>query len=107
MKKFLTVALAAGALVVAACGGTAATPAPAATEAPAAATEAPMASEAPAASVAAAGGLVGIAMPTKSSARWIADGDNLVKAAQGDAATRPTSSTPRTTSRPRSPRSRT
>lgn len=25
------------------------------------------------------GGLVGIAMPTKSSARWIADGDNLVK----------------------------
>jgi len=25
-----------------------------------------------------AGGLVGIAMPTKSSARWIADGDNLV-----------------------------
>jgi putative multiple sugar transport system substrate-binding protein len=26
-----------------------------------------------------AGGLVGIAMPTKSSARWIADGDNLVK----------------------------
>ena len=26
------------------------------------------------------GGLVGIAMPTKSSARWIADGDNLVKA---------------------------
>jgi len=27
---------------------------------------------------ASAGGLVGIAMPTKSSARWIADGDNLV-----------------------------
>ncbi|MEJ7748631.1 MAG: hypothetical protein WKF56_04980, partial [Candidatus Limnocylindrales bacterium] len=26
------------------------------------------------------GGLIGIAMPTKSSARWIADGDNLVKA---------------------------
>ncbi len=35
---------------------------------------------APAASGSAgAGGLVGIAMPTKSSARWIADGDNLVK----------------------------
>jgi putative multiple sugar transport system substrate-binding protein len=34
----------------------------------------------PAASGAAgAGGLVGIAMPTKSSARWVADGDNLVK----------------------------
>ncbi len=82
MKKFLAVALAAGALVVAACGGGAATPAPStapatvapATEAPA--TEAP-ASEAP--SAAAVGGLVGIAMPTKSSARWIADGDNLVK----------------------------
>ncbi|MBU0645060.1 MAG: substrate-binding domain-containing protein, partial [Alphaproteobacteria bacterium] len=26
-----------------------------------------------------ADGLVGIAMPTKSSARWIADGDNMVK----------------------------
>lgn len=25
-------------------------------------------------------GLIGIAMPTKSSARWIADGDNMVKA---------------------------
>src|SRR3954471_14377965 len=24
-------------------------------------------------------GLVGVAMPTKSSARWIADGDNMVK----------------------------
>jgi len=82
MKKFLAVALAAGALVVAACGGGAATPAPStapASEAPATAapaTEAP-ATEAP--SAAAAGGLVGIAMPTKSSARWIADGDNLVK----------------------------
>src|SRR5262245_37946224 len=34
----------------------------------------------PASAAAGAGGLVGIAMPTKSSARWIADGDNLVKA---------------------------
>ena len=34
----------------------------------------------PAESSAAGSGLVGIAMPTKSSARWIADGDNLVKA---------------------------
>ncbi|HYO42952.1 MAG TPA: multiple monosaccharide ABC transporter substrate-binding protein [Candidatus Limnocylindrales bacterium] len=85
MKKFLAVALAAGALVVAACGGGAATPAPSTAPASQAATEAPAseapASEAPAESAApAAGGLVGIAMPTKSSARWIADGDNLVKA---------------------------
>ena len=27
-------------------------------------------------------GTVGIAMPTKSSARWIADGDNMVKVLQ-------------------------
>jgi putative multiple sugar transport system substrate-binding protein len=27
----------------------------------------------------ASGGLIGIAMPTKSSARWVSDGDNLVK----------------------------
>jgi putative multiple sugar transport system substrate-binding protein len=81
MKKFLTVALAAGALVVAACGGTST-----ATKAPesAAASEAPAASASAGASEgasAAAGGsgLVGIAMPTKSSARWLADGDNLVK----------------------------
>ena len=41
----------------------------------------PAASGGPASGSAAAGagGLVGIAMPTKSSARWIADGDNLVK----------------------------
>ncbi len=84
MKKFLSVALAAGALVVAACGGGAATPAPSTAPASQAASEAPAsmapASEAP--SAAAAGGLVGIAMPTKSSARWIADGDNLVKSLQ-------------------------
>lgn len=30
-----------------------------------------------------AGGLIGIAMPTKSSARWVSDGDNLVKALTG------------------------
>ena len=77
MKKFLTVALAAGALVVAACGGGGATTAPA-TAAPAE-SQAP-AESMPAASSAAGSGLVGIAMPTKSSARWIADGDNLVKA---------------------------
>jgi putative multiple sugar transport system substrate-binding protein len=74
MKKFLAVALAAGALVVAACSGSTATTAPA---------SAAPASAAPAsagASTAIGGGLIGIAMPTKSSARWIADGDNLVKA---------------------------
>ena len=27
-------------------------------------------------------GTIGIAMPTKSSARWIADGDNMVKVLQ-------------------------
>ena len=75
MKKFLAVAFAAGALVVAACGGSGAT------TAPTTGTES-MAPEsmAPGASTAAGSGLVGIAMPTKSSARWIADGDNLVKA---------------------------
>lgn len=71
MKKFLFVALAAGALVVGACGGSAATTAPGTTPAPA--------TTAPESVAPAAGGLVGIAMPTKSSARWIADGDNLVK----------------------------
>jgi len=86
MKKFLSVALAAGALVVAACGGGGATTAPtastAATTAPAESTpaESTPAESTPAESTApVAGGLVGIAMPTKSSARWIADGENLVK----------------------------
>ncbi|HEY3336225.1 MAG TPA: multiple monosaccharide ABC transporter substrate-binding protein [Candidatus Limnocylindrales bacterium] len=78
MKKFLSVALAAGALVVAACGGSGATTAPASTGTESAA---PAESSAPAESAAAgAGGLVGIAMPTKSSTRWISDGDSLVKA---------------------------
>jgi putative multiple sugar transport system substrate-binding protein len=80
MKKFLAVAAMAGALVVAACGGSTATTAPAESAAPAE-SMAP-ASEAPSGAVAPAGGLVGIAMPTKSSARWIADGDNLVKSLQ-------------------------
>jgi putative multiple sugar transport system substrate-binding protein len=75
MKKFLTVAMVAGALVVAACGNSGATTAP--TTAPA---ESMAAESMPAESSAAGSGLVGIAMPTKSSARWIADGDNLVKA---------------------------
>jgi putative multiple sugar transport system substrate-binding protein len=75
MKKFLTVALAAGALVVAACGGSGATTAPASTG-----TESAPAESAPAASNAACSGLVGIAIPTKSSTRWISDGDSLVQA---------------------------
>jgi putative multiple sugar transport system substrate-binding protein len=74
MKKLLSVAMLAGAFVVAACGGGAATPAP--TTAPESTAPESMAPESAAPS---AGGLVGIAMPTKSSARWIADGDNLVK----------------------------
>jgi putative multiple sugar transport system substrate-binding protein len=66
VKKFLSVALVAGALVVAACGSGTGSPAPASGGA----------ASQPAAG---SGELVGIAMPTKSSARWIADGDNLVK----------------------------
>lgn len=52
MKKFLSLAMVAG-LVLAACSG--------------------------GGSGSGSGELVGISMPTKSSARWIADGDNLVK----------------------------
>jgi putative multiple sugar transport system substrate-binding protein len=59
-------------LVLAACG----TPAAVATEAPAAATEAPAAAtEAPAAEAK----MVGISMPTKTSTRWISDGESMVK----------------------------
>jgi len=65
MKKLLSMALVVG-LFAGACGSSAATQAPA--------------SQAAQSQAAAGGsGLVGIAMPTKSSARWIADGDNLVK----------------------------
>ena len=60
-------------LVLSACG----TPAPAATEKPAAPamTEAPAATAAPAAEKK----LVGISMPTKTSTRWISDGNSMVK----------------------------
>lgn len=72
MKRLLALTIAA-VLALAACSSGGASTAPSA----AASTGA---SAAPAGSAAAgAGGLVGIAMPTKSSARWIADGDNLVK----------------------------
>ena len=60
MKKLLTLAIA-GLFIVGACSN-AGSSASAGTSA-----------------AAGGGGLVGIAMPTKSSARWIADGDNLVK----------------------------
>jgi putative multiple sugar transport system substrate-binding protein len=71
MKRLLALAVAAAFALAAgkSCGASTA-PSTAASAAPA---------SAPAASAAGAGGLVGIAMPTKSSARWIADGDNLVK----------------------------
>jgi putative multiple sugar transport system substrate-binding protein len=59
-------------LVLAACG----TPAAVATEAPAAATEAPAAAtEAPVMEAK----MVGISMPTKTSTRWISDGESMVK----------------------------
>ena len=61
MKRFLTLAIAAM-FVVGACSSTGG------------------GASAGSSTAAGAGGLVGIAMPTKSSARWIADGDNLVKA---------------------------
>ena len=60
MKKLLSLVLV-GLFALAACGTPAAS------------------GGAPGSAAAGAGGLVGIAMPTKSSARWIADGDNLVK----------------------------
>ena len=76
MKKFLAMMLAlAMVLSLAACGGSSA---PAATEAPKA--DAP-AAEAPAVEAPAeiAGKVVGVAMPTQSSERWINDGGNMKK----------------------------
>ena len=61
MKRLLTLAIA-GLFVVGACSNAGSS-----------------ASAGTSAAAPGAGGLVGIAMPTKSSARWIADGDNLVK----------------------------
>lgn len=52
------------------------------------------------------GATIGISMPTKSSERWIADGDNVVKDLKSKA-TRPSWSSARTTPPSRSPRSRT
>jgi putative multiple sugar transport system substrate-binding protein len=73
MKRLLALTAAAG-LALAACNSSGAS------TAPSAAVASSGASTAPGESLAAGTGLVGIAMPTKSSARWIADGDNLVKA---------------------------
>jgi putative multiple sugar transport system substrate-binding protein len=64
MKRFLILAIV-GAFAVGACSSAGSSASAGASTAASAATG--------------AGGLVGIAMPTKSSARWIADGDNLVK----------------------------
>jgi putative multiple sugar transport system substrate-binding protein len=61
MKRLLTLAIA-GLFIVSACSNAGSS-----------------ASAGASAAAPGAGGLVGIAMPTKSSARWIADGDNLVK----------------------------
>jgi putative multiple sugar transport system substrate-binding protein len=91
MKTFLVVALAASVLAVAACGGNTATPAPSsatpdrassavpATPAPATTTPTTTTPTSEAASPATGDGLVGIAMPSRSSDRWIAEGDNLVR----------------------------
>ncbi len=74
MKRLMALAVAAG-FALAACSTPAGSSAPSAAPASAGAPSA----ETSASAAAGAGGLVGIAMPTKSSARWIADGDNLVK----------------------------
>lgn len=75
MKKFIALLLALTmVLALTACGGKTEAPA---TEAPAA--DAPVATEAPAAEQVGSGKVVGIAMPTQSSERWINDGANMKK----------------------------
>ena len=74
-KLFAVVAILS--LALAACGG-GAEEAPMAEEAPAA-EEAPMAEEAPAAEEVMEVKTVGISMPTKTSTRWISDGESMVK----------------------------
>jgi putative multiple sugar transport system substrate-binding protein len=74
MKRLMALAVAAG-FALAACSTPAGSSAPSAAPASAGAPS----GETSASAAAGAGGLVGISMPTKSSARWIADGDNLVK----------------------------
>ena len=75
----LTLVLTMFALLLMACGAeTTPTTAPAAPAATSATGAAPAATTAPAAA-APKDVTIGISMPTKSSARWIADGDNMVK----------------------------
>lgn len=75
----LTLVLTMFALLLMACGAeTTPTTAPAAPAATSATGAAPAATDAPAAA-APKDVTIGISMPTKSSARWIADGDNMVK----------------------------
>lgn len=75
MKKFIALLLALTmVLALTACGDKTEAPA---TEAPAA--DAPAATEAPAAEQVGSGKVVGIAMPTQSSERWINDGANMKK----------------------------
>ena len=72
MKKSFAVVLALGlalAFILSACGSAATTAAPVATTAPAVATTAPTTAK-----------IVGISMPTKTSTRWISDGESMVKA---------------------------
>jgi putative multiple sugar transport system substrate-binding protein len=68
MKKLLSFAVV-GVLALAACSTPAASTAPGGSAAPG--------SAAPGSAAAGPGGLIGIAMPTKSSARWVSDGANL------------------------------
>lgn len=76
MKKLFALLLAmAMVLALVACGGT--TETPAATDAPAAENNQPAATEAPAVDQVGEGKVVGIAMPTQSSERWINDGANM------------------------------
>jgi putative multiple sugar transport system substrate-binding protein len=74
MKKLLTLAMT-GLFALAACS----TPAASTGGSPAASTGGSPAASTGGSPATGVGGLVGIAMPTKSSARWVADGDNLVK----------------------------
>lgn len=77
-SSLVIVALAILALLLSACGD-AATPTPAAVSTTAAASKPTAAGSATTAASTATGKYVGISMPTKSSARWIADGNNMVK----------------------------
>ncbi len=84
-SKLVIVILTIMAVLLSACGDATSTSAPAQTTAAGAASSTTAATAGSAATTAAAAGntaggkYVGISMPTKSSARWIADGNNMVK----------------------------